>query len=270
MLAAAISVIATTNARAQIAAPSTAPEPVIVTDENGVNLITGSFNQSMSLAQIGSGGALTYGIQKSDTTTSAIYTSTIYYSYDGTDFIYNVAVGGNSEEFVGTGGWFDTAATYTASDPTVSKLERTSSGLVYTGADGTEVHFVPFYLAPWPSYQPTTHIEKIIKPDGEVLSFGRIQSGLVTLGHNIESSLGFHLSLGNVVGLPGDNALYNIGYGYCNVTTLGCDAPPTGDWPTASSSGGSLTNAAGETSTWSASLPGGCCPKSTIRLLAEC
>lgn len=204
-------------AAAQEFEPGPAPEKPAIIDENGVNLLTRTFNVSVPVSAIGSAGAGGFSVVNSttnDTPYSESLGGGIYQEANG----FTVRLPGVNEEFL------NTAGTFTPTKPSPSTLVRTGTSpaynYTYTGQDGTTATF---------SYFPNglqngirAVVTQMTRPDGETWTYA---GGYGSTG-NIQTNLGYQYRQWD------GSSLINLGYIFCSISVSDCATIPSSSWPT--------------------------------------
>ncbi|WOI53037.1 RHS repeat-associated core domain-containing protein [Parvularcula sp. LCG005] len=227
-------------AHAQYTAINNAPERPSVTDENGINLASGSFSASFTLATIGDpdgDGGLAFTRSLTDQSWRTNFDSAVYYR----DGFTVVSIGGGTVEFKTING-----VGFVPRYASPAKLVLQGTDYVYTSADGTVVFFERDYGIQGPgSGSLLAKATTLTKPDGEVLTYTYKQVQydvpiytannpnytMVTASYhklmNVESSLGWQYRAFD------GNALIDTTVETCSVAAENCSAATDGSWPQA-------------------------------------
>jgi hypothetical protein len=167
--------------RSQIPAPPVRQN----VDANGVDVLHGSFNSSVTDVSIGPASA--HGLSYTRYWSGSGWRDSMVGTVSGSGASPVVSVGGTSETFTritaGTSGW-----TYTADLVNGATLFREPGGdYVYTSADGVIVRFMPNggYTIGQYEYQ-LARVRSITSPDGSLLTF-TYKTGSYTSGTQIVS-----------------------------------------------------------------------------------
>ncbi|ABI75640.1 YD repeat/RHS repeat protein [Hyphomonas neptunium ATCC 15444] len=224
---------------AQTDEPSNWPIKPSVTDENGVDLASGTFQLTQPLIVIGDPGGeggLSVSRNFSNDEVSNGLGGGVYGNY----MSVTVRYGAWQEHFDVEG------SNLVPTKPTVSTLTRVQMApgdmgydYTYTAPDGTVIEFVRFPHTLY--YGLLANIKKVTKPDGEVITYDPDSYGNGFGTGNIESTLGYQYRVSYSADI-----LINLAYKYCALVSGTCADVTSGAWPITTGAPSGKGNAEGE------------------------
>ena len=206
-------------------------------DENGVDLVLGTFEQAFSGLSIGSGaGALTYGFS----TAKGVWGANSFTGgVEVVGTMVTVYIGGDMERFTLSG------ATYTSQQGEGSTLTLAGGLYTYMRDDGT---IIMFDQSKWPVAGTANALPISIKtPEGSAINIYYKTVGTVARIQSVTNNRGYQLKYNYPSAsspmVSGVTAINN-GVDYCDPTADAC-AGLTQSWPTmtVSTSSGAMTGA---------------------------